>query len=140
MSKEVKRMNDVASVLENIKLDAEKFEVIRKFDNEEFDELSKERRAYANIREVISKRSVVKLWGHNEFVTVECSKMLRKKEQINVDKKVYTEKALDKNHNYMCDTEKKAIALAQDFINQVDKMLTESVTVTEKKEELEKAN
>lgn len=123
----------VSAVLESITFDSSKFEVIRVFDVEEFNENTKERKNYANIREVISKRSVIKLWGHKDYVTVECSKMLRKKEQINADKKLYTSKTLDKNNNYICNTLKDATMLADDFLKQVDKMLSSAETSASQK-------
>lgn len=139
MSKSVESKITVSAVLESLNFDSSKFEVIRVFDIEEFNENTKERKNYANIREVISKRSVVKLWGHKDYVTVECSKMLRKKEQINVAKKLYTEKTLDKNTNYVCSTLKDACAVASDFLKQVDKMLSSTETsATQKKATSEK--
>jgi len=129
---------DVANVLKSLKYDTTRFEVIRVYDNEEFLDVKKEdRKAYANIRETDTKRSVIKLWGHKEFVTVQCSKMLCKKEQINVEKKVYTEKERDKNNNYICNTTATAIALANDFLKQVDSMLIATATATEKTTEAE---
>ena len=128
--KTINNFLDVTNTLNALQYDAKRFEVIRKYDNEEFNENTKERTAYANIRETDTKRSILKLWGHKTYTTVECSKMLRKREQINVDKKIYTEKKIDKNNNYICESEKDIIALANDFLTQVDKML--STTVTEK--------
>lgn len=128
----------VSAVLENLNLN-DKFEIIRVYDVEEFNENTKERKNYANIREVISKRSIIKLWGHKDFITVECSKMLRKKEQINVTKKSYISKQLDKNNNYICNTLKDAIELSNDFLKQVDKMLSSAETsATQKKATKEK--
>lgn len=127
---------DVANVLKNLKYDTTRFEIIRVYDNEEFLAVKKaDRKSYANIRETGTKRSVIKLWGHKDFVTVECSKMLRKKEQINVEKKVYTEKEKDTNNNYKCATTATATVLANDFLKQVDSMLT--ATATEKTAEAE---
>lgn len=134
-SENTKSLVNVALVLDTIKLDSEKFEVIRCYDNEEFLTVKKERKEYANIREVITKRSVVKLWGHKQFVTVEASKMLRKKvDFINVDKKMYIEKEKDKNNNYICKTVKEATALTNDFTSQVAKMIEATTTVEVKKE------
>lgn len=128
-------LTDVNAVLEALTLDTKKFEVIRCYDNEEFNEVQTIRKSYANIRETDTKRSVIKLWGHKTFVTVEASKMLRKKEQINIDKKIYKEKTLDKNNNYVCDSVKDATALTKDFLQQVEKMNT--ATATEKTNESE---
>jgi len=132
---------EVVNTLSTLTIDNKKFEVIRCYDNEEFLEVKKERKEYANIREVISKRSVIKLWGHKNFITCECSKMLRKKEEyIDTSKKMYTEKEKDKNNNYKCNTIKEATTLCNDFLKQVSVMIDKTTsTATEKKEKVEKA-
>ena len=120
----------VSNVFNALTVNADKFEIIQKYDKDEFNVNEKDKASYANIRETDTKRSVIKLWGHKTYVTVECSKMLRKKELINVDKKLYTDKKQDKNSNYICDSIKDAIALSKDFLAQVEKM---NVTVATEK-------
>ena len=128
-------MISVANVLEGLKYDEAKYSVIRCYDNEEFNEGGpKERASYANIRSNVDNRAIIKLWGHKTHVAVECSKMLRKRENIDVAKKMYTAKATDKNNNYICKTYAEAIELANDFITQVTaSVYTEKTTATEKK-------
>ena len=121
-------LNDVSVVLDKLTIKKE-YQVLRVFDNEEFNDNVKERKSYACIKDE-SKRAIVKLWGHTQFVTVECSKTLRKK--VDVSKSMYTSKTLDKNNNYVCDNVKDAISLANDFIKQVD-ALNKSTTVNTKK-------
>ena len=133
-------LTDVSVVLKKVKFNTEKFTVIRKFDNEEFNDNTKERKSYANIRSNIDNRSIVKLWGHKDTIAVECSKMLRKRENIDVTTNIYTEKATDKNNNYICHTVDEAIAITNDFIKQVEKSVyTEKATATEKKATQKKA-
>jgi len=121
---------DVTELLNSLNIDTTKYYSIRCFDNEEFNITETYRKEYACIKEKISDRVIIKLWGHKDFVTCECSKMLRKKEQINVEKKLYTNKELDKNNNYICKSLKDATALCNDFITQVDKYLSKDTTVT----------
>ena len=136
-------MTDVNEVLKKMKYNTDKFEVIRKFDNEEFNENTTERKSYANIRSKVDNRSIVKLWGHKNNVTVECSKMLRKREEVKVDTELYTSKALDKNNNYICSTVSDAVAVAVDFITQIDKQLyteKKKAKATQKATQSKKAN
>ena len=126
---------DVTKLLNSIKFDANKYETLRCFDNEEFSVVKVERKSYALIRNKTDKRAVIKLWGHKDFVTCECSKMLRKRVDVSSD--IYTSKEVDKNNNYKCKTLKDAIALCNDFIKLVDAQ-DNKVTVTEKKQEQKK--
>lgn len=132
--KATQSLTDVSVVLNKLNIDNKKYYVVRCYDVEEFSEVEVIRKSYACIKERISNRVIVKLWGHKDFVTCECSKMLRKKEEIDVTKKLYTEKELDKNNNYKCYTVATATALTNDFLSQVDKYLCKLATATEKKE------
>lgn len=123
---------DVTELLNSLEIDTTKYYSIRCFDNEEFNTVETYRKEYACIKEKLTQRVIIKLWGHKDFVTCECSKMLRKKEQINVDKKIYTTKELDKNHNYICKSLKDATTLCKDFISQVDKYLYKDTTTATK--------
>lgn len=122
---------DVTKLLNSIKFDANKYETLRCFDNEEFSVVKVERKSYALIRNKTDKRAVIKLWGHKDFVACECSKMLRKRVDVSSD--IYTSKEVDKNNNYKCKTLKDAIALCNDFIKLVDAQ-DNKVIVTEKKQ------
>lgn len=126
-------MSDISEVLKALKFDPKRFEVIRVYDNEEFlDPKKDDRKAYANIRETDTKRSVLKLWGHKSHIAVEASKSLRKREAIDVSKKCY-KTDMDRNNNYICTTAASAITLSNDFLKQVDGLLAQSATATEKK-------
>lgn len=127
---------DVTKLLNSIKFDSNKYETLRCFDNEEFSVVKVERKSYALIRNKTDKRAIIKLWGHKNFVTCECSKMLRKR--VDITSELYTSKQVDKNNNYMCTTLKDAIALCNDFIKQVDAQNTK-VVATEKKQQQKKA-
>lgn len=129
-TKKVNNLLDVTELINSLNINTDKYYVIRCFDNEEFSVKKVERKSYACIKEKISDRVILKAWGHKDFVACECSKTLRKKEQINVDKKLYTDKELDTNNNYKCTTLKDATALCKDFIAQVDKYLSKDTTVT----------
>lgn len=121
---------DVTELLNSLEIDTTKYYSIRCFDNEEFSTVDVYRKEYACIKEKLTQRVIIKLWGHKDFVACECSKMLRKKEQINVEKKLYTSKELTKNNNYICKTQKDATTLCKDFIAQVDKYLYKETTIT----------
>lgn len=123
-------LRDVTELLNSLEIDTNKYYSIRCYDNEEFNTVETYRKEYACIKEKLTQRVVIKLWGHKDFVACECSKMLRKKEQINVEKKLYTSKELDENNNYICKSLKDATALCKDFIAQVDKYLYKETTVT----------
>lgn len=125
-------MLDVTNIVNALELDTNKYYIIRCYDIEEFSAVDVYRKEYACIKEKISQRVIIKYWGHKDYVAVECSKMLRKKEQINVNKKLYTDKELTKNNNYICKTTKDAVALSKDFITQVDKYLFKESTATKK--------
>ena len=134
---------NVANVLEALTLDDSIYTVLRCYDNEVVntadmseDEIALntvERKAYANIRENDTNRSVIKLWGHKQFVAVEISKTLRKRSEYDVMKKVYTDKKLDKNNNYICDSVSDAVALCKDFLKQCEKVQSASTTTVSKK-------
>ena len=136
-------MLDVSIILKGLKYDEAKYEAINFYDVDEFTEPRKERKAYRNIRSRVDNRSIVKLWGHKDFVAVECSKMLRKRENIDVAKGIYQAKDTDKNNNYICRTYTEAIELANDFITQVTASVysekTTKATASEKKTSQKKA-
>jgi len=121
---------DVTTLLESIKFDANKYEILRCYDCEEFSATAVYRKSYALIRNKTDKRAVIKLWGHRDFVACECSKMLRKR--IDVSSALYTSKSLDKNNNYICKSLKDATALCNDFIKQVDAQKDATATASKK--------
>lgn len=125
-------LRDVTELLNSLEIDTTRYYAIRCYDNEEFNTVETYRKEYACIKEKLTQRVVIKLWGHKDSVACECSKTLRKKEQINVDKKLYTSKELDTNNNYVCKTLKDATALCKDFITQVDKYLYKDNTTATK--------
>lgn len=131
-TKTTNNFRDVTELLNSLEIDTNKYYSIRCYDNEEFNTVETYRKEYACIKEKLTQRVIIKLWGHKDFVTCECSKMLRKKEQINVEKKLYTSKELDKNNNYICKTTKDATTLCKDFISQVDKYLYKETTTATK--------
>lgn len=121
---------DVTTLLDSIKFDTNKYEILRCYDCEEFSATAVYRKSYALIRNKTDKRAVIKLWGHRDFVACECSKMLRKR--VDVSSTLYTSKSLDKNNNYICKSLKDATALCNDFIKQVDAQKDATTTASKK--------
>ena len=97
---------------------------------------------YVLIRTVDAHKPIIKLWGwtRKNQVVVECSKSTKKRNDFNVAKKLYTSKKLDKNDNYICDSNKDAIALSLDFLSQCNKALFKETTATKAVESKKKAN